>query len=255
MKASSSSTLSVVCLFLLVLLGTNDHTTIMVSAQIELLAGAAVVAGGVAVVGGGAATAVKVVKKLKGDDNNGKKKKKKDDDETSPDDDHPRMDSPDDDHPPNKKDSPDDDDAKIMAATYGFLFSTTEKNETYCITANNGVRKGAVVELKPCALDDARKSQLWDYNRDSHLIASAKDPHQCLMASNSMTEARIRMAPCDLSDYHNDDALNTFKHNGNQTDKPIRLKNYQSLCLTNLGTNINAGDPIVVGNCPQANWL
>ena len=201
------------------------------TAQIEILVGAAVVAGGVAVVGGGTAAVLKVAKKIKeekeDDDDNGGGGGGGGHDNASKDED----------------DSPNDSPDEVIISTYGFLFSKADDGTKYCITANNGVRKGAVVELKPCSFDEPRNGQLWGFS--NHQIASAKDSEQCLTATGNEPTARIRMGPCS-SDHTN---LNTFKHNGDQTNKPIRVKDDQSLCFTNLGETLDAGDPVVVGEC------
>ena len=164
-----------------------------------------------------------------------KKKKKEDDDEVS-------VDSPDDE--PKKKHTPAPTPAPTSkpSSPYGFLYAKVD-DKKWCITASNGVRKGAVVELKPCRFEAKDNSQLWKF-KDGQ-FKSAKDKEQCLTVGNDKQYAKIRMAPCEA------DGMNMFKHEGDMA--PIKVKGYHPWCLTNQGGDVEAGDPILVDDCEKSN--
>ncbi|CAB9509085.1 expressed unknown protein [Seminavis robusta] len=183
-------------------------------------------------------------KSKKGDGGGGhnKKDKESEDEEEKESKDEEEKESEGDEESEDEDDEESEDEDKNIK--YGFLFSTID-NADWCITANNGVRKGALVEMRPCRFSNQPKSQLWSFNKDGQ-FQSAKDPLQCLMVPENKDYARVKMGPCD-----SDDDINEFRFRKAEPPAIIRGKGYQNMCLTNKGQKIDKGDTVVVDDCDR----
>lgn len=128
---------------------------------------------------------------------------------------------------------------------YAFLVSNVRQNESWCVTATNGVSSDfGNLGFRLCDFNAAPKDQLWRLDTDG-MIHSALEDTKCIIVNfgnNVFDGVRVRITGCDT--------LSTnlqFTHNGS-TDQ-LRLVSNQTYCLTNRGTNPNPSDTIHVKIC------
>mmetsp|Transcript_32818 Transcript_32818/g.54197 ORF Transcript_32818/g.54197 Transcript_32818/m.54197 type:complete len:328 (+) Transcript_32818:62-1045(+) len=128
---------------------------------------------------------------------------------------------------------------------YAYLVSNVRQNESWCVTATNGVSSDfGNLGFRPCDFNAAPKNQLWRLDADG-MIHSALDDTKCIIVNfgnDVFNGVRVRTTNCDTVSTNLQ-----FTHNGG-TDQ-LRLASNDNYCLTNRGTSPNPSDTIHMKIC------
>jgi hypothetical protein len=127
---------------------------------------------------------------------------------------------------------------------YGFLISSIDQDQDWCITATDGAGVNANIGFEPCNFVAEPSDQLWRFDGDGKIHSKLND-NRCMTVNfgeQVFDGVRVRMAACD----QNTD-LNEFSHNGD-IDK-LRLVERPDYCITNRGVAAHSSDTIHAKPC------
>ena len=125
---------------------------------------------------------------------------------------------------------------------YGYLVSEVSEKDKWCVTAVNGVGKGAKVGFLPCG-EGPSALQMWKYGGKQ--FHNKRNFKRCLeVGGDALKDGPVvRMQDCDR------DRRNTFNFKTDGGDNQIILRDNKSYCLTNRGVKPHNSDTIRALEC------